>query len=58
MKHLERMAGAGATRVVARFGEPFAVGERMRAAELSARTRAEVQGLVRKARAALGEAGR
>jgi 1-acyl-sn-glycerol-3-phosphate acyltransferase len=50
LKHLQRLAGAGPTRVVARAGEPFRVGEKMRAAELSARTHAAVQALVNEAR--------
>ena len=58
LKHLERMAGAGPTRVVARFGEPFVVAERARAAELSARTHAAVQSLVNEARVACDAAAR
>jgi 1-acyl-sn-glycerol-3-phosphate acyltransferase len=51
LKHLERMAGAAPTRVVARVGEPFFVGGRVRAAELSARAHARVEELVNEARA-------
>ncbi len=50
LEHLRRMAGAGATRVVARAGEAIEVGERMRAGEVSERARAAVQGLVKEAR--------
>jgi 1-acyl-sn-glycerol-3-phosphate acyltransferase len=52
LKHLERMAGAGPTRVVTRAGEPFGVGERVRAADLCARSHAAVQALVNEARSA------
>jgi 1-acyl-sn-glycerol-3-phosphate acyltransferase len=51
LKHLERMAGAGATRVVVRVGEPFGVPTRSRAGDLCARAHAEVQRLVTEARA-------
>ena len=57
LKHLERMAGAGPTRVVVRVGEPFAVEARARAAELCTRSHAEVQRLVGEARA-ICDAGR
>jgi 1-acyl-sn-glycerol-3-phosphate acyltransferase len=50
LKHLERMAGAAPTRVVAKVGEPFVVPERARATELSSRTQAAVQELVEQAR--------
>jgi lyso-ornithine lipid O-acyltransferase len=51
LQHLTRMAGAKPTRVVARAGEAFEVGERARAADLSAKTHAAVQALVNEARA-------
>lgn len=51
LKHLERMAGAAPTRVVARVGEPFVVPARARATELSEQTHAVVQELVNEARA-------
>lgn len=51
MKHLGRMAGAAPTWVVAKIGEPFFVGGRVRAAEISARAHASVQELVNEARA-------
>ncbi|MGO8993258.1 MAG: lysophospholipid acyltransferase family protein [Polyangiaceae bacterium] len=51
LKHLERMAGADPTRVVARVGEPFVVGERARAIDLCTRAHAAVQELVTEARA-------
>ncbi len=51
LKHLERMAGADPTFVVARAGEPFEAGERARAPELAARARQDVQTLVNEARA-------
>jgi 1-acyl-sn-glycerol-3-phosphate acyltransferase len=57
LKHLERMAGAGRTRVVVRIGEPFDVGVRARAADLSTRTRAAVQALVSEARAVCDRGG-
>lgn len=52
LKHLERMAGADPTRVVARIGEAFVVEERVRAGDICARARSEVQVLVNEARAA------
>ena len=51
LAHLSRMAGAEPTRVVARVGAPFVVEERSKAADLRARTHAEVQRLVGEARA-------
>jgi 1-acyl-sn-glycerol-3-phosphate acyltransferase len=51
LKHLERMAGAEPSRVVACVGEPFIVGEHARAAEICDRTHAAVQALVNEARA-------
>jgi len=55
LKHLERMAGGAPTRVVARAGEPFDVGERARAADLCAQAHAAVQELVNEARAICDE---
>jgi 1-acyl-sn-glycerol-3-phosphate acyltransferase len=49
-QHLARMAGAAPTRVVARVGEPFVVGERARAKEICARAHAAVEDLVKDAR--------
>ena len=55
-KHLGRMAGAGATRVVVRIGGPIEIGERSRAAEVAAAAQAEVQALVHDARLAVDRA--
>ena len=57
LKHLGRMAGAAPSRVVARTGAPFEVGERVRAAELCERTHEAVQALVNEARAVCDRAG-
>jgi 1-acyl-sn-glycerol-3-phosphate acyltransferase len=58
LKHLERMAGAAPTRVVAKVGEPFAVTERARASELCTRAHAAVQEAVNEARALCDRDGR
>jgi 1-acyl-sn-glycerol-3-phosphate acyltransferase len=57
LEHLGRMAGAAPSRVVARAGAPFEVGEKARAADLCERTHAAVQALVHEARSACDRGG-
>jgi 1-acyl-sn-glycerol-3-phosphate acyltransferase len=53
-RHLVRMAGAGATRLAVRVGEPMRVAPHARASDLATAARDAVQALVSAARAAVG----